>query len=78
MAELDQFARPVMCGGASFHPDQAMRELGEVRQDFGPPQRPAHKDLALRVDAVDLEDVLRQIEADGANLCHGRLLSIRK
>ena len=66
-----------MRGGAGFHADQAGRELGEERQDFGSAQRPTHEDLALRIDAVDLEDVLRQIEADGANLCQGRLLSMR-
>ncbi|WP_425277480.1 NAD(P)H-dependent oxidoreductase [Methylobacterium nodulans] len=31
----------------------------------------------MSVDAVDLEDGLRQIEADGADLCHGRLLMMR-
>lgn len=77
MAELRQLAPPVMRGRAGFHADQAGRELSEEGQDLSPAQRPTHEDLALRIDAVDSEDVLRQIKADGANLWHGRLLSMR-
>ena len=67
VAELGQLARPVMRRAARLHADKARRELGEEGEDLGPAQRPAHDHLALIVDAVDLEHVLRQIEADGAN-----------
>lgn len=66
----------VRYGTSTISGFEAMLWLGKGF-GFGSAQRPTHEDLALRIDAVDLEDVLRQIEADGANLCHGRLLSMR-
>ena len=59
---------------ACLHADKTGCELGEEGEDLSSTQRAPHDHLALCIDAVNLEDVLREIEADGANLSHGRLL----
>ena len=53
---------------AGFHADQAGRDLAEKLEYLFAAQLPGNDDLAVFVDAVDLEDVLGQINADGANL----------
>lgn len=77
MPELDQLTAPVMGRGAGLKADKAGRKLREERQDLSPAQRSAHHHLAVGVDPVNLEDALRQVQTDRANLLHGRLLSIR-
>jgi hypothetical protein len=61
---------------AGLHPDQARRKDAEEALDLAATQRLAQDDLAIPVDAVDLEDVLRDIKADRGNLNLTLLLAI--
>jgi hypothetical protein len=45
----------------------------EEWQSLATPQLPAHDVLARRLNAVDLKDVLREINSDRGNFVHGRL-----
>ena len=72
--EAEQLARPMMGRAARLDPDQAWRQFGEERQNLRTPQRRADDDLAGRINAVNLKDALRQIQADGSNLHGGWLL----
>src|SRR5271165_6852672 len=79
-AEPQQLPPPVMRRRAGLHRYDARRELGEELRQRAAPQLAGNDDLALRVDAVDLERVLRQIEPDPRDrrqfsdrLAHGRL-----
>jgi hypothetical protein len=47
--------------------------LLEERQNLAPSQLPAHDNLARCINAVDLKDVLREINSDRGNFVHGRL-----
>src|SRR3981081_146669 len=53
-------------------PTQTRRQLGEERQHLLASELPGNDDLALGIDAVDLEDLLCKVEPDGGNYCHGR------
>jgi hypothetical protein len=44
-----------------FHSDQTRRQIGEERRHCGTTQRLSHDDFSVRVDAVNLKDVLRQV-----------------
>src|SRR5215468_618128 len=68
MTELGDFTRPMMSGSAGFHTDQARRNLAKEVDDLLTPQLTADDDLAHTIHAVNLEHVLREINADGANL----------
>ena len=48
--------------------DEAWRELGEELYDLLAAQLTDEDDFAFTIDAVDLEDVLGKINADGVNL----------
>lgn len=54
--------------------------LAKKRQHFGPPQLVSHDWRLVCAIAVDLKDILRQIETDDGNLFHGTapLLAVRK
>jgi transposase len=67
-------ARPVMRARARFHRHHASRQRREERDNLIPPQLLAQHDRAVRIRAVKLENRLGQIDADCANLTHGRLL----
>ena len=73
MAELDQLARPVMRRATRLHADQARRQLGKKWQHLRPSKRLADHNLAGRINAVDLKNVLGQVEADRGNLHSGWL-----
>jgi hypothetical protein len=77
MAERTNLARPVVSGGAGFHADKTRRKAREQRNDIGPPHLSANDHLAIGSHAVDLKNVLRQIQTDRCNLCHGILLYCR-
>ncbi len=62
--------RPEVARAARLDADQTGLQLGEERHHLAPAQRSADDDLAGVVDAVDLENVLGQIDADGGYL-HG-------
>src|SRR5215207_1193134 len=66
-----------MSGGAGLHADQARPQPREEPKNLSPTQLPAHHHPACRIDPMDLENALRQVQTDRANFLHGRLLSIR-
>jgi hypothetical protein len=51
----------MMRGGASLNPNQARLQLLEERQDVAPLQLTADKHSAFRVNAVHLENRLRDV-----------------
>src|SRR5262249_30861455 len=57
---------------AGLHGDQTRRQLAEERQHLLTSELPGDDDLALGIDAVDLEHLLCKVEPDGGNSCHGR------
>src|SRR5215468_11564155 len=57
---------------AGLHADQTRRQLGEERQHLLASELPGDHDLALGIDAVDLEHLLCKVDPDGGNSCHGR------
>jgi hypothetical protein len=57
-----------MRGGAGFHADQAGGQRGEIGDDLSAPQAALEDHLACPVHAMDLEDLLGQVEADRCNL----------
>ena len=68
MTKPRQFTRPIVRRGAGFHADQARRQSFEERQYLAAPDLLANHDLLGRVDAVDLEHVLGDIQPDCGNL----------
>jgi hypothetical protein len=54
--------------GAGLHADQARRQRLEELQHLAAPQLLANDDLFGRVDAMDLEHVLGDIQTDRGNL----------
>jgi hypothetical protein len=50
--------------GTGFDANKTGRQFGEEPDDFRPPQLPLHYNLALGIYAVELEQVLGNIEAD--------------
>ena len=73
MTEPDQLASPVMRRATRFHANQARRQPGKKWQHLRPPKRLADHNLAGRINAVDLKNVLGQVEADRGNLHSGWL-----
>lgn len=76
VAELADLPAPVMRAGTGLHSDDARGLSGEEGQHLFAPQLPAEDRRTGGIRAVRLEDVLGQIQADGADgvhLCHGRL-----
>jgi hypothetical protein len=60
--------------GAGFHSDQARRQILKKRQHPGAPQLAAEDHASLRVNAMDLKNILRKIDTYRDNFAHGRLL----
>jgi hypothetical protein len=67
---LHKLTRPVMAGTTGLHANKTGRELLKERKQLRPPQSLIEGDFAILTYAVDLKDVLGQIEADCCNL-HG-------
>ena len=67
MAELREFARPVVRRAAGFHADQTRRLLGEEIQHLTAPQLTLHQRVASGIDAVDLKHGLGQIQPARSN-----------
>jgi hypothetical protein len=63
---------PLMGRRAGFHANQARRQRPEELQHLAAPQLLANDDLLCRVNAVDLEHVLGDIQTNCGNL-HGTL-----
>ena len=76
VAERQQFARPVVRGGAGLDADQAARQLGEKPQQPRAPQPLADDNLSLGVNAVHLKNRLGNVQTNRRKLSHGRLSSI--
>jgi hypothetical protein len=76
VAERLQPPRPVVRAAARLHPVHRRRQRGEEPLDLAAPQPLAQDHVAGGVDAVKLEDVLRQIQTDHASLHRGRLRSL--
>src|SRR5450830_1289085 len=66
----------MMRRGTGFDADQARRLLPEERQDVTPLQLPADDDLNFRINAVDLENRLGDVETDCRDRLHAWLLQI--
>jgi len=58
--------------GARLHSDHTRRQVGEERSHLITPKSPLQHRLASLVDAVDLEHVFRQIDANCRNVHVGR------
>ena len=74
MPEGHERAGPVVSRRAGLQPDQARRKGAEEAWDLAAAQRLAQDDLSTSVDAVQLEDVLCDINADRDNLRHDEWL----
>ena len=68
VAELRDFTRPMMTGCAGLHADQATGNLAKEVQDLLASQLTGDDNLARTINAVNLEYVLGEINADGVNL----------
>src|SRR5450830_1673725 len=66
----------MMRRGTGFDADQARRLLLEERQDVTPLQLSADDDLTFRINAVDLENRLGDVETDCRDRLHAWLLQI--
>src|SRR5664280_1579273 len=66
----------MMRRGTGFDADQARRLLPVERQDVTPLQLPADDDLTFRINAVDLENRLGDVETDCRDRLHAWLLQI--
>jgi hypothetical protein len=68
VAKLREFTCPVMGRGAGLHADQARRQRFEELQNLAASEPFPDHDLFGRVDPVNLEHVLGDIQADRRNL----------
>jgi hypothetical protein len=75
MAKLADLARPVMGRAARFHRDRARPEFGEELQNLPALELLAQDAPAGRIGAVNLKNLLGQVQTDYANLAHGWLPS---
>jgi hypothetical protein len=74
MAQLLNLTGPMMRRGTSFHANETGRQLAEESQHPTALQLPAGNRLSRTINAVHLEDVLRNIKTNYANLIHAWLL----
>ncbi len=58
----------MVSAAASFHPDQARRQVDDEGRHLVSPQLLRQDRLALLVDAVDLEYVFGQVDANSHDL----------
>ena len=63
MAHRLGLARPVVRATASLHSDKTRWNVHEERRHLVPAQLLLRERLAVLVDSVDLEQVLRQVDA---------------
>jgi hypothetical protein len=73
MPELADLARPVMRAAAGLHGHRAEPLTCQERENLMPLKLLAEQDRSGCISSVHLEHVLRQVQADCANLTHGRL-----
>jgi hypothetical protein len=65
MAKLDQLARPVMRRPAGLEPHQATWQRSEKLQQLVAPDRFGDHNAPRSINAMDLKNVLGQIEPNG-------------
>ena len=65
MTKFGQSSPPVMCAGAGLDTDPARRQACQHLDQAVSVHATSQRDPAFVVDAVDLEDTLRDIESDG-------------
>ena len=68
MPELGDFMRPVLCARTGRHTNNTVWALLEEPKNLAGSQLSAIHGLPRRVDAVDMELVPREIEADGCDV----------
>src|SRR5262245_46235476 len=68
MAEPRQLTGPVVRRGARFHANQAWRQPGEELDHLAAAKRLPDDHLLARINAVNLEHVLRKIKTNRGNL----------
>src|SRR4051794_22759261 len=74
MTELGDLAPPIMRAAAGLHGHRAGRQRCQERQKLAAAQLLAKDHRARTVSPMELKHVLGEIESDGANLVHERLL----
>src|SRR5262245_3570675 len=70
--KLGDLTCPVMRTAACLHADETRCQLGEERQHLLASELAGDDDIALGIDAVDLEHLLCKVDPDGGNCRHGR------
>lgn len=73
MSQGDQYPCPVVTRRAGLDADQASRESFEKSENIVASQLQSHDNHAARVDAMNLKDMLGDIQTDGDNPFRGRL-----
>jgi hypothetical protein len=74
MPESGDLTRPEVRCPARLHPDTTRRSIRKERSNLAATQAPAHDNVPGLVNPVELENVLREIDADGGNVAHGWFL----
>src|SRR4051794_18928850 len=74
MTELGDLAPPIMRAATRLHGHRARRQRCQEREKLAAAQLLAKDHRARTVSPMELKDVLGEIESDGANLVHERLL----
>ena len=67
MAKLDQLARPVMRRPEGFKPHQASWQRSDELQQLVAPDRFGDNNAPRSINAMDLKDVLGQVEPYGGD-----------
>src|SRR2546425_10419044 len=67
VTKLSQLASPIVRRRTGFHPNQAWRQRFEKRYHFTAPKLLPDDNPLVRIDAVNLENVLRDIQTDRGN-----------
>ena len=78
MPEIGQHFGPVVGAAAGLHAHKTRRQIGEERGDRVAAQRLAQNDLLLSINAMNLVDVLRQVETNPNDLHELLLLRSRR
>ena len=68
VAEPPQDPRPMISRPTGLDPDKARRQRGEKRLHLGPSESLAELNLSLAIDAVNMENVLGDVEPNNANV----------
>src|SRR3954451_1229378 len=74
MTELGDLAPPIVSAATRLHGYRAGRQRCQERKQLAPAQLLAKDHRTRAVGPMELKDGLGEIEADGADLVHGRLL----